>query len=95
MRIKRENKYNLQRVCVLSLFSHVRLFVTPCARQPPLSMGFPGQEYWSGLPCRPLGDLPNPGISPESPASSALQADSLALSHQGSPITGNSYPQIM
>ena len=34
------------------------------ARQAPLSMGFSRQEYWSGLPCRPPGDLPNPGIEP-------------------------------
>ena len=33
----------------------------PEACQAPLSMGFPRQEYWSGLPCCPLGDLPNPG----------------------------------
>ena len=32
------------------------------ARQAPLSVGFPRQEYWSGLPCPPPGDLPNPGI---------------------------------
>ena len=44
------------------------------ARQAPLSMGFPRQEYWSGLSCPPPGDLPNPGIEPLSPA---LQADSL------------------
>ena len=31
-------------------------------------MGFPWQEYWSGLPFPPLGDLPNPGIKPTSPA---------------------------
>ena len=31
------------------------------ARQAPLSMGFSGQEYWSGLPFPPLGELPNPG----------------------------------
>ena len=30
-------------------------------------MGFPRQEYWSGLPFLPSGDLPNPGIEPESP----------------------------
>ena len=36
------------------------------ARQAPLSMGFPKQENWSGLPCPPLGDLPNP--EPEFPA---------------------------
>ena len=38
------------------------------AHQAPLFMGFPGQEYWSGLPFPSLGDLPNPGIKPESPA---------------------------
>ena len=50
--------------------------VTPwtVARQASLSMGFSRQEYWSGLPFPSLGDLPNPGIEPESPA---LQADFL------------------
>ena len=38
------------------------------SRQVPLSMGFPRQEYWSGLPFPPPGDLPDPGIKPESPA---------------------------
>ena len=38
------------------------------ARQAPLSMGFPRQAYWNGLPCPPRGDLPNPGIEPPSPA---------------------------
>ena len=32
--------------------------------QAPLSMGFSRQEYWSGLPCPPPGDLPDPGIKP-------------------------------
>ena len=51
-------------VHVLSHFSCVRLFVTPwtVACQAPLSMGFFRQEYQSGLPCPPPGDLPNPGI---------------------------------
>ena len=44
------------------------------AHQAPLSMGFSRQEHWSGLPCPPPGDLPNPGIEPRSPT---LQADSL------------------
>jgi len=44
------------------------------ACQAPLSMGFSRQEYWSGLPCPPPRDLPNPGIKFRSPA---LQADSL------------------
>ena len=43
-------------------------------------MGFSRQEYWSGLPFPSPGDLPNPGIEPES---SAVQADSLPLSHLG------------
>ena len=53
---------------VLSCFSRVQLFVTPwtVAHQTPLSMGFSGQEGWSGLPCPPPGDLPNPGIELES-----------------------------
>ena len=37
-----------------------------CNRQVSLSMGFSRQEYWSGLPCPPPGDLPNPGIQPSS-----------------------------
>ena len=63
--------------CVYAkLLSHVRLFGTPwtIAHQSPLSMGFSRQEYWSGLPCLPPGDLPNSGTEPESPA---LQAYSL------------------
>ena len=43
------------------------------------------QEYWSGLPFPPPGDLPNPETEPTSPASPALQADSLPAEHQGSP----------
>ena len=54
---------------LLGHFSLVQLFVTPwaVARQAPLSVGFSRQEYWSGLPCRYLGDLPHPGIKPTSP----------------------------
>ena len=42
--------------------------------QAPLFMGFPTQEYWSGLPSPPPGNLPNPGIGPMSPASLHWQA---------------------
>ena len=42
------------------------------AHQGPLSMGFSGQEYWSGLPCSPPGDLPDPGIEPVSLMSPSL-----------------------
>ena len=56
--------------------SFVLLFATPwtVAYQAPLSMGFSKQEYWSGMPFPPPGDLPDPGIEPGSPA---LQADAL------------------
>ena len=65
----------------LSRLSHVRLFVTPwtVAHQTPLSMGFFRQEYWSGLPCPPAGDLPDPGIELASCMSPAL-ANSLFTS---------------
>ena len=54
------------RVCMLSHFSHVQLFVTlwTIACQAPLSMGFSRQEYKSGLLCSPPGDLPDPGTEP-------------------------------
>ena len=44
--------------------------VTPWteAQQASLSMGFSRQEYWSGFPCPPPGDLPDLGIEPASPA---------------------------
>ena len=38
------------------------------ARQAPLFMGFPRQEYWSGLPFPSPGDLPDPGLEPASPS---------------------------
>ena len=55
--------------------------VTPrtLAHQAVQSMGFPRQEYWSGMLFPSLGALSEPGIEPESPA---LQADSLLLNHQ-------------
>ena len=43
---------------------------------------FSRQEYWSGLPCPPPGDLPNPRIEPRSPT---LQVDSLPAEPQGKP----------
>ena len=61
-------------VCMLSGFSCVWFFVNlwAVASQTPLSMGFSRQEYWSGLPCSPSGDLPDPGIEPSSLMSPAL-----------------------
>ena len=52
------------------------------AHQAPLSMEFSRQEYWSGLPFPSLGDLPDPGMEPRSPA---LQADSLLSKPPGTP----------
>ena len=67
---------------MLSCFSHAPLFATlwTVARQAPLSMGFSRQEYWSGLPFPPPGDLPDPGIEPESLKSPALEGGFLTTS---------------
>ena len=73
-------------VCMLSRLSLV-LFAAlwTAAHQTPLSMEFPRQEYWSGFPCPPPGDLPDTGMEPASPWSPALAGDSLPLDHWGSP----------
>ena len=65
------------------MLSSVQLFATlwTAACQAPLPMGFSRQEYWSRLPFPAPEDLPDPGIEPTSLGSSALQADSLPLSH--------------
>ena len=60
-------------VCVCTharTLSCVQLFTMPwtAAHHAPLSVGLSWQEYWSGLPCPPPGDLPEPGIEPTSPA---------------------------
>ena len=65
--------YHFSANLLLLFFSHLIMsdsFVTPwtVAPQVPLSMGFPRQEYWSGLPFPSLRELPNPGIKPASPA---------------------------
>ena len=54
--------------------------MTPWTVQALLSVGFPRQEYWSGLPFPPPGDLPDPGMEVMSPA---LQADSVPLMPPG------------
>ena len=50
--------------------------------------GFFRPEYWSGLPCPPPGDLPNPVIEPRSPT---LQADSLLSEALGKPVSHPSF----
>ena len=70
----------------------LRLFVTlwTAAHQAPLSMGFSREEYWSGLPFPPPGDLPDPGREPRvsepvSLVSPALKEDSLPTEPPGKP----------
>ena len=52
---------------------------------------FSRQEYWSGLPCLPPGDFPNPGIEPRSPA---LQVDSLPAKLPGKPSEGWTHEEL-
>ena len=61
------------------------LFATPwtVTHQAPLFTEFPRQAYWNRLPWPPPGDLPDPETEPTSPLASALQTDSLPLSHLG------------
>ena len=73
-------------LCAVStVFSASGLFVAPwtVACQSPLSIEFSRQEYWSGLPCAPPGDLPDPGIEPMSPASPALAGGFLTTAPPG------------
>ena len=65
------SRLTLQRYGMLSCFNHV-LTLRTVPLQAPLSMGFARQDYWSGLPCPPSGDLPNPGIKPTPLRSPAL-----------------------
>ena len=62
----------------------------PCG-QAPLSMGFSKQEYWSGLPCPPPGDLPDLGVEPAFPA---LAGGFLTAEPPGKPVCwlGGYYP---
>ena len=73
-------------MCVC-MVSHNQLFVTPwtVAHQAPLSMGFSRQEYWTGLPFPPPGNLPDPGIEPTALVSPTLSRRILyQLRHQRS-----------
>ena len=75
-------------VCLItSVLSDSFLTLWTIAHQAPLSMGFSRQEYWSGLPIPSPGDLPNPGMEPVSPVTSALQTDSLPAEPLGKPQT--------
>ena len=75
---------HLVHVCVLVAQSCPTLCdpMDSIAYQAPLFVGFSRQGYWSGLPFPSLGDLPDPGIKPESPA---LQVDALLSKLLGKP----------
>ena len=67
--------------------SYIGLFVTPrtIACKAPLSMELPRQEYWSGLPFPPAGDLPDSRTKPVSPASPALAGGFFTIVPPGKP----------
>ena len=76
--LKEWHNHACMHVQLLQLCPTVSLWTVSC--QAPLSTRFSGQEYWSGWPCPPSGDLPDPGIDPMLPVSPASLADSLPLS---------------
>ena len=80
---------------VLSCLSRGWLFTTlwTVACQAPSSMGLSRQEYWSGLPCPPPGDLSNPGTEPMSVISPALTGGFLPLMPPGKPLVSDSLKQ--
>ena len=59
-------------------------WTVPC--HAPLSMGFSRQEYWDGVPCPSLGDLPDSGIKPMSLVSPALAGKFFTLAQLGTPL---------
>ena len=72
-------------MCVLSHFSRVQIFVIlwTAALQALLSVGFSREEYWSGVPYPPPGDLPDPGSEPVPLMSLALAGGFLPLAPPG------------
>ena len=68
--------------CLIDKSSRSLCNPVDCSPPAPLSMGFPRQEHWSGLPFPSPGDHPNAGIQPRSPA---LQVDSLLSEPPGKP----------
>ena len=75
--------FSLSCVCIKLLQSGATVWTVAC--QALLFMVFSRQEYLSGLPCPPPGDLSDSGIEPMSPVVPALQEDSLLLRHWGGP----------
>ena len=65
-----------------------------CNPPAPLSMGFSRQEYWSGSPCLPERDLPDPGMEPAPPASPASSGGFFTAEPSGMPILASIYPYL-
>ena len=77
----------LSSLCVCSLAKLCLTLCNPTDCGPPgSSMGFPRQDYWSGLPFPTPGDLPNPGMEPMSPVSPALACEFLTTEPPGKPL---------
>ena len=78
----------------VKLLIRIWLCATPwtVAHQTPLSMGFPRQEYSSGLPCPAPGDFPDKGIESTSLASPALAEEFFTTAPPGKPL--NSYHAV-
>ena len=89
--------YSKQSPACACMFSHIQLFATPwtVAHQALLSMGFSRQEYWSKLPFPPSGELPDPGIKPESPVSPALLSGFFTTEPPGKVPKRNGFPSKM
>ena len=73
--------------CCAQSLHHVQLFATPWTvpHQAPLSMGLSQQQYWSGLPFPPPGDLPAPGIEPTSTVAPVLAGRFFTSAPPGEP----------
>ena len=85
--------YNCLVLFCVCLLSHVRIFATPwtVSCQAPLSIGFSRQEYWSGLPFPPPGDLPYPEVEPMSPA---LTGGFFTTEPPGKPTKEHLHPKL-
>ena len=79
--------------CVLSHSSHVQPLATlwTISCHAPLSMGFSRQEYWTGLPCPPPGNLPDPGLKPASSVIPCIAGGFFTTEAPGKPMLSLSW----
>ena len=87
--VSQKNKYHDITYAVRSLVTQLHPAICnpmDCSTRFLGPWGVSRPQYWSGLPCPPPGDLPNPGIKPRSPT---LQADSLPAELSGKPTLAN------